>query len=235
MLEDMHLSNVPLPATHAAGAQAPLPGAEAALIGLTVASVLLIPLLWQVAGHLDTMAHEGAHAIVASAVGFTVVGIMMDRDTSGATAFRGRRAGLRRLLTAFAGYLGPSAFGLWAARLIATGHAAAVLPIAITLLVVLLLMIRRSFGLISVPAAIAALAAVIRYDHGRPEEVIAYAMTWLLLLTGLRTALAHGANASDAGTLAAITRLPRRLWAWLWLAGAFGALVIAGTWLVLRP
>jgi len=73
-----------------------------------------------------------------------------------------------------------------------------------------------------------------RYAHNGPEEVIIYAMTWLLLLSGARTAVAHGAGAGDAGTLSTITHLPRQLWALLWIAGTLLAVVIGGKWLVLR-
>jgi hypothetical protein len=235
MLGGMRAMLAPLPGVHAAGAQLPLPGSEAALVGLAMTGVVMIPFLWQLADHLDTMAHEGAHAIVASAMGYTVLGVTLDRDGSGATWILWYRGGLRRLLTAFAGYLGPSAFGLGAARLIQTGHTAAVLPVAVILLVLMLFMIRRSFGVISVPAAIVLLAAAIRYARGTPGEIIAYALTWLLLLAGVRTALAHGANAGDASSLTAMTHLPRRLWAMLWIAGTVTAAVVAGAWLIHPP
>jgi len=137
-------------------------------------------------------------------------------------------------LTGFAGYLGPSGFGLCAAKLIETGHVVTVLWLAITLLVLLLFLIRKSFGIISVPAAIALLVYVSRHAHSGLEEVIIYGMTWLLLLSGLRVAIAHGANASDAGILNAHTHIPRRIWALLWLAGTLTAVAAGGKWLVLR-
>ena len=225
----MYAAHPPLP-----GLQAPLPGVVAALIGLAALGVVLIPFLWPLADHFDAMAHEGAHAISASAMGFTVLGVTLDREAGGATMYRAPDTGLGTTVTAFAGYLGPSAFGLGGAKLIETGHAAAVLWIAVILLVLLLSLIRRSFGIVSVPAAIALLAAVIRSSSGAPEEVIAYGMTWLLLLSGARTAMAHGASASDAGMLSSITPLPRRFWALIWIAGTLLAVVIGGKWLVLR-
>jgi Peptidase M50B-like len=75
---------------------------------------------------------------------------------------------------------------------------------------------------------------VLRYSHDALEEVIVYAMTWLLLLSGARNAVAHGAGAGDAGTLSTITPFPRRFWALLWIAGTLLAVVIGGKWLVLR-
>ena len=38
----------------------------------------------------------------------------------------------------------------------------------------------------------------------------------------------------DAIDLAAITRVPRQVWAAAWLAGALLAVVIGGKWMVLR-
>jgi Peptidase M50B-like len=98
----------------------------------------------------------------------------------------------------------------------------------------LLTLIRRSFGTISVPAAIALLAAVGRCAHHGLEEVTVYAMTWMLLLSGARTAVAHGKWAGDAGTLSMLTPLPRRFWSLLWIAGTLLAVAIGGKWLVLR-
>ena len=73
-----------------------------------------------------------------------------------------------------------------------------------------------------------------RYAHDGLEEVIVYGMTWLLLLSGARNAVAHGAHAGDAGLLRTITHLPRWLWAALWIAGTLLAIAIGGKWLVLR-
>jgi hypothetical protein len=222
-------------ATHALlpGPQAPLPGPEAAFIGLAAFAVVLIPFLWPLIDHFDTMAHEGAHAVVGSAMGFTVLGVTLDQQSNGAT-YLARARGLRRLLTIFVGYLGPSGFGLGAAKLIETGHAACVPWIAAVLLVLLLFLVRRSFGVVSVPAAIALLAVVIRYAHDGLEEVIIYAVTWLLLLSGARNAMAHGAGAGDADDLSRVTRFPRWLWAALWIAGTLLAVATGGKWLVLR-
>lgn len=106
--------------------------------------------------------------------------------------------------------------------------------VATILLVLLLFLVRKSFGVASVPAAIALLAVVMRYAHGELEEVIVYGMTWLLLLSGVRNAVTHGARAGDAGQLSTITHLPRQLWALMWIAGTLLAVVVGGKWLVLR-
>jgi hypothetical protein len=140
----------------------------------------------------------------------------------------------RRLLAGFAGYLGPSGSGPGAAKLTETGHAVCVPWIAAILLVLLLFLVRRSFGVVPVPAPIALAAVVMRYAHDGLEQVIIDGMTWLLLLSGARNAVARGARAGDAGLLSTITHLPRWPWALLWIAGTFPALAIGGKWLVLR-
>jgi Peptidase M50B-like len=232
----MHAMRVPLPGTHIAppGGLLPLPGAEAALIGLAALGVVMFPLLWPLAEHFSVMAHEGAHAVTGSLLGFPPMGVVLKADATGGTFFPASMGGPGAVVTAAIGYLGPSLFGLCAAKLIEIGRIAAVLEVAVILLVLLLFLIRKSFGIVSVPAAIALLAVSIRYSHDGLEEVIVYGMTWLLLLSGVRVAVADGARASDAAVLSASTRLPRQLWALLWLGGALLAVVIGGKWLVLK-
>jgi len=116
MLGGMDAMHAPLPGTPAVlpGIQAPLPGGEAALIGLAALAVVLIPFLWPLVEHFNAMAHEGAHAIVATTVGFTVDGVTLDIESHGGTGYvNPPDTGPRRTLTRFVGYLGPSAFGLW--------------------------------------------------------------------------------------------------------------------------
>jgi hypothetical protein len=232
----MDASRAPVPGTGPAlsGTQVPLPGFVAAFIGLGALAVVLIPFLWPLARHLTVMAHEGAHAATGSLLGFPVLGVKLNPDATGSTRLFLPSSGLRFVIVAAIGYLGPSAFGLCAAKLIATGHAIAMLWVAIILLVLLFFLMRRSFGIVSVPFAIALLAVVTRYAYDGFEELIAYGMTWLLLLSGVRVAVSHGRRASDAWILNGATGIPRRLWAALWLAGTLLAVVIAGKWLVLR-
>jgi hypothetical protein len=216
------------------GIQVPLPGPVAVLIGMAALAIVAIPFLWPLIAHFNTMAHEGAHAVTGALLGFAPLGMHFERDASAATFFPGSMRGPREVVIGAMGYLGPSAFGLAAAKLIETGHVVAVPRIAVVLLVLMLFLIRKSFGLVSVPVAIAVLALVMRDGHGGVEEFTVYAMTWLLLLSGVRVAVAHGAWAGDAVILSAITRLPRRFWALLWLAGSLLAVVIGGKWMVLR-
>jgi Peptidase M50B-like len=217
------------------GGPAPLPGGEAALIGLAAAVVVVVPLLWPFARHFSVMAHEGAHALVGGAMGFDVTGVKLGRDASGGTGFGEDTpgAGLAWVVTAFVGYLGPSAAGLGAAKLIERGWVIAPLWVALCLLVLLLLLIRRSFGIVTVPVAIALLVLVVRNAHAGFEEVISYAMTWLLLLSGVRVVILRGTEADDARVLRSSTYVPRSVWYLLWLGGSLLAVVVGGKWLVL--
>jgi hypothetical protein len=227
---DMQALGAPVP-PH--GMLAPLPGGEAALIGLAALVVVSVPFLWPVARHFNVMAHEGAHAIAASVLGFTLEAVILKRE-EGSTIFKAARgAALRVVIVAFVGYLGPSAFGLGAAKLIETGRVLTVLWLAIALLVLLFFLVGRSLGLISVPVAILLLVLVTRNAHAWLEELVVYGMTWLLLLDGLRVAVAHGVKASDAVKLSGTTRIHPRVWSLLWIAGTAVAVAIGGKWLIL--
>jgi hypothetical protein len=226
----MYATYAPLP-----GTQAPLSGGEAVLVGLAALAVVALPFLWPLAEHFNAIAHEGAHAVVGSVMGFGIKSVTLTMDPRGVTDYyRAPNTGVRRTLTRFVGYLGPSGFGLCAAKLIETGHAVTVLWIAIMLLVLLLFVVRKSFAMISVPGAIALLALVMRNTHSGVEEGIIYGMTWLLLLSGVRVAIAHGAGAGDAVNLRETTHIPGQIWALLWIAGTILAVAVGGKWLVLR-
>ncbi|MGH3171776.1 MAG: M50 family metallopeptidase [Trebonia sp.] len=210
----------------------PLSAGEAILIGLAVLAITVLPLLWTPVEHFYTMGHEAAHALLAIFLGFSVAEIVLDRHSNGVTRVIAGE-GLRLVLVGIAGYLGPSVFGLAAARLISLGYPVTVIWLTVVLLVLLMFLISRSFGLLSVPIAIAVLIGILRYAHGRPEVFIAYGLAWLLLLSGVRVAIADGIKAEDAHSLRRSTHLPRALWALIWLAGTVGALIVGGSLLVL--
>ena len=124
----------------------PLPAGESILIGLVAAVVVLVPLLGLPAAHFSGMTREGAHALLAAILGLSVAEIILDRHSGGRTSVVGE--GLRVVLVFLIGYLGPSLFGLGAARLISLGYAVAVLWLLVVILVGVLFLLRRSFGLL---------------------------------------------------------------------------------------
>lgn len=215
--------------------QTPLPGPDAALIGLAAFVVVNAQSLWSLAKHFDVMAHEGMHAITGSILGLRVRNIELKRNGDGQTNYRNALAGGSGVFTGFVGYLGPSAFGLTAAGLIKVGYIVAVLWLAVAFLVALLLKVLRSrtFGWVSVPIAIALLLALTHYAPVSLQVVMAYGIAWLLLMSGVREATRHGTKAGDALILKRMTHLPRWLWALLWVTSTFGAVYIGWRLLVM--
>ena len=211
----------------------PLSGGESVAIGLVTAIVVMTPLLWAAVEHFSTMTHEGAHALLAVILGLTVTEIVLNRHSEGKTGVIGD--GLRAVLVVLIGYLGPSLFGLGAAKIIAMGYPKTVLWLLVLLLLLVFSLLGRSFAVISVPIAIVALYLILRYAHAGTEVVIAYVIAWLLLLSGLRTAIGHfiRSDSLDAADLRGRTHLPGALWSLVWLAGTGLALIVGGKLLVL--
>jgi len=216
--------------------QTPLPGPDAAAIGIAAFVVVYAKDLWSLAQHLDTMAHEGMHAITGAILGFGVRNIELKPDGNGSTIYRNPRVGGSGVFTGFVGYLGPSAFGLAAAGLINLGFIIAVLPLAVIFLWLLLLKVLRrlSFGYVVVPITMALLFVLIYFGSVTLQVVMAYGITWLLLLAGVRTAATHWTSAGDAKGLKMLTHLPLWFWAVLWLGGTFSALCLGWRLLVAR-
>jgi len=214
--------------------QTPLSGPDAVLIGLAAFVVVYARSLWSLAKYFQVMAHEGMHAMTASILGIRVQGITLKRNGDGETQYRVRAVGGRGVLTGFVGYLGPSAFGLAAAWLISLGFIVAVLWVAVIFLLVLLLKLLPSFGRFSVPVVLALFVVLLSFTSVSVQVVMAYGITWLLLLSGVSMAGEHGTKAGDARSLKGLTHLPRWLWALLWLAGTLGAVYVGWLLLVVR-
>jgi hypothetical protein len=127
-----------------------LPSSVLLSTAAVAALLVLSPALWRPTRHVVTIAHEGAHGLVALAAGRRLSGIRLHSDTSGLTVSAGRPTGLGMVLTCAAGYTGPGLFGLGAAALLATGHAVGLLWALLGLLALLLVQIRNWYGLWSV-------------------------------------------------------------------------------------
>jgi hypothetical protein len=193
-----------------------------ALVGLAALGVVALDAGWQVVRHFTVMAHEGAHALTGLLLNGSFGGIELHADASGGTDIS-PAAGLRAFPIALAGYLGPSAFGLGAAKLIELRYAPVVLWAVLFLLAVLLVGLRRSFGLITVLVAGGIVFGIARYTPMLVQVTSAYSITWLLLLSGVRRVLEVGIGSDDGGRLRAMTHLPRALWFLLWLAATLAA------------
>jgi hypothetical protein len=186
-----------------------------------------------------TIAHEGAHGLVALAAGRRLAGIRLHSDTSGLTVSAGRPTGLGMVLTCAAGYTGPALFGLGAAALLAAGHAVGLLWALLILLALLLVQIRNWYGLWAVLATCAVVIAVTRWLPPSAQAAFAAVGTWFLLLAAPKTVLElqrarrrRAAPDSDADQLARLTHLPAVLWVGLFLLVDVGALLLGGWWLL---
>jgi Peptidase M50B-like len=196
-----------------------------AIIGFGAA---LIPGIWHVLRPINTMAHEGAHATIGSAVGRQITGMKIKFNGNGATQYIGADS----FPAAFIGYLGPSAFGVGAAALIRAGHIVAVLWIGLAGLVLILFLAYKSVGVILVIAALALLLLLLDTASVSAQVLTTYALTWFLLVSGVRIIAEHGKGAEDAGILHRMTKIAPAFWPIPWLLGALAALVFGATLLI---
>ena len=217
----------------------PLPASQVLATAVTAAVLVFSPPLWRSTRHLVTIAHEGAHGLVALATGRRLSGIRLHSDTSGLTVSAGRPTGPGMVLTCAAGYLGPAVFGLGAAALLAAGHAVGLLWALLGLLALLLVQIRNWYGLWAVLATGAVVLAVTGWLPPAGQTAFAAAGTWFLLLAAPKTVLElqrarrrRAAPDSDADQLARLTRLPAVLWVGVFLLVDVGALLLGGWWLL---
>jgi hypothetical protein len=203
---------------------------------------------WRLLRFVVTIAHEGGHAIVAVLMRRELAGIRLHSDTSGVTLSRGRAAGPGMVFTAGAGYPAPSLLGVGFALLISLDQVRAMLWVTVVLLVLLLTQIRNAFGMITVVGTGATAVAVIIWGGQRMALGFACAVTWLLLVGGLRAVIelqrsrrdqgsGRGGRRqnlhSDADQLARLTHLPGLLWVTLFFLVCLAGLLAAG-WLMLR-
>jgi hypothetical protein len=199
---------------------------------------------WRLLRFVVTIAHEGGHAIAAVLMRRQLAGIRLHSDTSGVTLSRGRPSGPGMAFTAVAGYPSPSLLGITFATLVGFDRVTTLLWITVALLLLLLTQIRNVFGVISVVGTGAAAVAVIIWGTPRIALGFSCAVTWLLLVGGLRAVIelqrsrrhqGRGrdyALQSDADQLARLTHLPGLLWVLLFFLISLAALVTGG-WLML--
>lgn len=208
-----------------------LPGGTAALIGVAALGLVAFDGGWQVVRHFTVMAHEGAHAVAGLLLSRGIGGIVLNRNATGATSV-GSAGGLSGCLIGLSGYLGPSAFGLGAAKLIQLRQSEVVLWGLLFLLVVLLTALRWSFGIITVLVVGGIVFVIGRFMPMTVQVVASYSATWLLLLSGVRRVIEVGVSSEDGAALRGITHLPGALWFGLWLAATLAAVVVGGALLI---
>ena len=212
--------------------QAPLSGGAAAVVGLAAFGVVALDAGWQLIRHGTVMAHEGAHAVFGSLLFRNVSGIQLNADATGGTLMDSGGC-LGDMIVSFAGYVGPSLFGLGAARMVQLGHSVAVLWVTLVLLGVLMTGLVRSFGMITIVLVGGLVYVVVRYSSPGVQDVGAYGIAWLLLLSGVRRVLEVGTQSSDGASLRRLTGVPRLIWFLLWLAATVAAVAVGGKMMVM--
>jgi hypothetical protein len=214
--------------------QVPLPAHTAVLIGLVAFGAVAFDATWFLVRYVTVMAHEGAHAVAMSLLFRGVEGIRLRaRRAEGGTTPKKGGGRLGTSSIAFVGYLGPSAFGLGVAKLIELGDIAVMLWGALFLLGILLLALRWSFGFITVIVAGGLVFLIARYTPMQTQVVAAYAIAWLLLVSGVRRIVEVGIESDDGKLLTGLTFIPRLIWSLLWLAGSIAAVAVGGKLLVM--
>jgi Peptidase M50B-like len=211
--------------------QVRLPSPIVVVIALFAIGAAVLPDLWLVTRHVTVMAHESAHAVMGSALGRTVTGITMTRQGQGLTRVAGGST-VGNIPFWLAGYFGPSGFGIGAAELIRIGHVIAVLWLSLIGLLILMIPLRKSFGVLTVVGAFVLLIGFIRYATVGTQVVGGYGLTWFMLISGVRQVAEHGVRAFDAGLLRGATRIPHGFWSGFWLLGSLVALGFGASMLV---
>ncbi len=195
--------------------------------------------LWRWTRLAVTVAHEGAHALVAVCVGRHLTGIRLHSDTSGETLTLGTRSRVPLALVAVAGYAGPALLGLVAAAALSRGYVTAVLWGAFVLLAAMLVYARNLTAVLVIVVLGGALAATSALTGTGVQILAATAATWFLLMAAPRPVVElHRQRrrvrtpGSDADTLARLTLVPAPVWLLVWLAADVWALGTAGRWLL---
>ena len=209
--------------------------ASGALALVVVASARV----WPVARTVVTIVHEGGHALVALVTGQRLIRVRLYRNTAGETVSTGKPDGAGVALTAAAGYPAPSLLGLGAAALLAIGHLTGMLLLSLLMLAGLAVAVRNAYGMLAVLITAADVAVVCLYAPPVVQAGFGYAMTWFLLLGGVRPVIElqrdrrrGRAWRSDADQLARLTRVPGGAWVTIFGIIAIAALAVSARWLV---
>ncbi|MEU6512082.1 M50 family metallopeptidase [Streptomyces sp. NPDC046942] len=218
----------------------PAPALWVVIVTLAAALAVVVPHpAWRISRNAVTIAHEGGHGLIALLTGRQLTGIRLHSDTSGLTVSRGKPYGLGMILTAAAGYTAPSLLGLGGAALLVAGRITLLLWVATALLVVMLVMIRNAYGVLTVVLAGGAFLLVSWLTGPQVQAAFAYAVVWFLLLGAVRPPFElqskrsrGGAGDSDADQLSRLTHVPAGLWLFLFHAVSVCSLIGGGRWLL---
>lgn len=196
-----------------------------ALWAVPITRPFLVPLTY-----LNTLIHEGMHALMTVFTGGRVGYILIHPDGSGVTLSYG---GMGMLISS-AGYLGAAALGGW---LIWSSGASKRSQTALRVLVVGLILALVAFVRGEMIGLLASIFWILIFGAAS-AKLSAQGQKFLLAFVGLQQCLAsidsllvlqklsyNGETQSDAGNMAAMTGVPAIVWSTLWIAvGVFTVL-----------
>ncbi|MDR7280907.1 M50 family metallopeptidase [Catenuloplanes atrovinosus] len=206
---------------------------KVAWAGALLAWLLAVP-AYVVFGLIDTIAHEGGHALLAKLLFQRVRAIRLFPDGGGATYFDDDMPWAVDVAVKFIGYVAPSLFGLAAAWLLARDLVDVTLWASLGFLFVMLFAVRGLLGWLVVPSLMVVICYVALAVEPPMRELFAHVWAWFLLIAAVETMLiflrarGYHHNASDAGALRRLTSLSGEFWAVLMLIGTTAALIYGG-------
>lgn len=177
-----------------------------------------------------TVAHEGAHVVVALLSGRNPRGFAVgENDGGGVTVFEGGW-GVSLIFIYLAGYLTPPAIGLAGANLVLDGRSWSVLWAALILLAGSFLHARGLFTNLIVILAGAGIGWVAVTGSEDLRALVAVTLVWIMLFGGVSTLLGQGLgrSGSDAAQLSRVTWIPAFLWVALFWFVAIVCLWVGG-------
>lgn len=218
---------------------APLESIPLAILAAAMIVLVTFQPTWVILRGVITIVHEGAHALIALVMGRKLNSIRLHSDTSGLTVSRGKPRGFGMILTAFAGYVGPTALGLVAAWVVSLGYTLAWVWAFVVILILMLFKIRNLFGAWSLVATGVVVGGLAWFGPEQVRVYLAYGLVALFLIGAprpvfelMRQRRRGQARTSDADALARITWLPA--WAWLGIFMLVTLGGVAGGYAILR-
>lgn len=216
----------------------PLALTPALIVAAIVALAVVYRPTWLVLRNVITIAHEGAHALVALLAGRKLRSITLHSDTSGLTVSRGKPTGIGMILTAFAGYIGPAVVGLLGAWVVSHGFTLGWIWAFVLVLFLMLFKIRNFFGVWVLIATAAVLAGATWFAPDYVRVYIAYALVFLFLFGAPKavieliiTVRRRRSGTSDAEMLGKLSWLPTGFWLFSFVTLTVGAAAL-GCWLL---
>jgi hypothetical protein len=219
----------PAPVIAAAGQ----PSYGMAFAGLAVALVLILG-LWEITGHVSTIAHEGAHVVgmILFERGVSRVIVDYKNDAHEGKTVPPTGTTFFSVLATIVGYMGPPLFGLMGAALLIHGSATGTLWVFLVLLGGLILFVRNLFGILVVGAVGTLFYLTLTYGSAQAQVLVACTWVWLLLILGLMFAIGHFGGGGDHEHLQDRTLISKYFWGAISVVVATIALWYGGAWLL---